>query len=766
MSKKIKPAYHISGQSHVTGYSRFIGDGVKHQGILVAKMVVSTKAHAKLLEVDCEKAKKIAGVRAVLTYLDIPGENQVGHPVPDQPLLAETEVNFIGEPIALVVAESEKAATKALAAIDIKYEALPAIFSIEEAVGRKNFLGPCPKLETGDVEQAFATCDFVLEDMVGTPAQEHVYLETQRCIAVPGAEHEIILYPASQSANAVQEIAAQILGWKRKDITVDISRLGGAFGGKEGGITNAIAALTALACYHCNSSVELKLKRYEDQAWSGKRHPFSAKYKVGFNKDGKIIAYKAALYANGGAYTDLTLSVLERAVLSADNAYYIPNALIEGYPCRTNLLPNTAFRGFGGPQGIFIMESVIERVAQHLQMDPILIREVNVYQSGQKTHYGQIVSEACGEDMLKRLKTLSQYQQLKKDTELFNKNNSLVKRGLGVLLSKFGIAFTMSFINQASALIWLYGDGSVSLSHGAVEMGQQVHTKVAQIVAHTLGISLDSIRAESVNTKRIANASPTAASTATDLNGNAALKAAQELKSRLIPVAIRFLKKDHNVDSTVEDIIFLDNKIYDKSHPDQFITFKELVSHAYVMQVDLGAHGFYKADKLFYDRNTGKGEPFSYFVNGACLAQVEIDVLTGKTNVLKVFIVHEAATSINKEIDIGQVTGAFCQGYGWCTMEELQLNSEGRYLADTMATYKIPGIRDLPDVFEIEMVELKREKASVFGSKAVGEPPYTYGGATYFAIKNAILSLADNDKDVQLKMPATPEAIVMAIEEL
>lgn len=764
---KPKEPYHLSGHLHVTGRSKFIGDKTKPANMLHAKILTSPHAHAKIITINTKKAEKITGVQAVITHNDIPGINQIGHPTPDQPLLAEKEVKHFGQPIAIVVAKNEKIAEHAIKLIKVKYKKLPAILSINAAIKANSYFAPEQKrkIERGNISKAFANSDYVIKNSITTGTQEHIYLETQRCWAIPEENKGITLYSATQSTSVVQEIVAHVLGLTRKEITVDVKRLGGAFGGKEGSASISTAALTALAAFITNKPIEFKLSRLEDITWTGKRHPFLGEYKIGFNKNGKINAYEITLYANGGAYTDLTLAILERAMLHCDNTYFIPNIKIIGHACKTNLPANTAFRGFGAPQSIFMIETALEKIAYKLQMDPIKVREINLYKSGQTAPYGQTIHEACSKDLFKKLKYNCKYDKLIKSTQAFNRKNKSIKRGIGITPVKFGISFTQTFLNQGSSSIWIYSDGSLSLSHGGIEMGQELNTKVAFIVARELGINLEKIRIESANTKLVGNTSPTAASTGPDINGNAALIAAQQLKQRLTVAAIQLLKTKFDFNPLPKYIMFENNKIFDARKKHAQIDFNELAKYAYLKQVNLGAHGFYKVPGLHYNRTIGQGTPFYYYVFGACLAQVEIDLLTGANKLLKVFIVHEAAKSLNKAIDLGQITGAFYQGFGWSTMEENNFDSNGQYLASTLSTYKIPTFHELPEVFDIDLVELKRKHASVMNSKAIGEPPFIYGEATYFAIKNAIESINNHQIEVHLNMPATPENIIMASAE-
>jgi len=760
----IKIPYHLSGTAIVTGAAKFIGDEPKLERIVYAKLLTSAFAHAKILKINIEEAKKVQGVVAVLTAKDIPGENQIGHTIKDEPLLPEDEVMYVGQPLILILAESKKIAEYAIKLIKVDYQELPAILTIPEALKNNSLYVPERKIECGDIAEGFKKSDYILEGEITTGTQEHAYLETQRCIAVPGDDNNITLYSATQSTAEIQEIAARVLNIKSKDVVVDVKRLGGAFGGKERSST-LFSCLAAFGAYKIKRPVELILSRSEDIAFTGKRHPFQAKYKVGFSKSGKITAYDVHLSSNGGAFIDLSLPVLERGMFHADNTYYLPNARIIGAACKTNLPPNTAFRGFGAPQGIFVIESVIEKIAEKLQIDYAKVREVNFYGEKELTPYGETVNEACSNELLKELKEKIHYEKLLSEITEFNDNNKYIKRGLGIVPVKFGISFTFTSLNQGTALIWIYPDGSISMSHGGIEMGQEINTKVAQVVAKELGISIDKIRVESSNTQRNGNASPTAASSGSDINGNAALNAAKQLKERLTVSAVKMFQEKYKLKGKESEIIFADNKIFYKNNSEFSLDFSELAHYTYLERLNLGAQGYYKTPEIYFDRETMKGSPFYYFVYGVAASVVEVDILTGANKLIEVHIVHDAAQTLNKEVDLGQITGAFFQGYGYSTMEDINYDAKGKYLATTLSTYKIPTICDLPEIFDIKMIECKREHASVMGSKAIGEPPLVYGFSTYFAIKHALASL-NSQAQVDLPMPATAEAIVMTANKL
>ena len=757
---------HLSGLLHVTGTSRFTGEEHLPRNLQYVGIKFSEVAKANIIEIDTKKAESIEGVQCVITAKDIPGNNNISHGLDVQPLLPENRIEFYGQPVAIVVAKNQDLADYAAKQIEIKFEELKPIITIDEAIENESYYDAVRIIEKGNIEKAFDEADYVIEDTVEiTSAQEQLYLETQRTMTIPDDDGGYTLYSSTQSTTDAQKMTAKILNLPQNKITVDVKRLGGAFGGKEFQAATW-ATLSALASHISKQPVIISLDRITDMIATGKRHPFKVNYKFAFNKDGKFQAIKSELYANGGAYVDLSIAILERALFHSDHAYFFPNAKITGYACKTNIVPNTAFRGFGGPQGIFPTELAVERASKILEMDPIEIRMKNFYTENQKTHYDMTVKEAVDIEMFNILKKNTKYDQLKKDVADFNNKNEFVKRGIGIMPSKFGVSFTAGFLNQGSALIWIYGDGTISVSHGGIEMGQQVNLKVARVVANHLGVNISRIRVETANTKRVGNASPTAASTGSDINGNAALNASIKLKNRLTETSIKYLLENHQQKSLFANIVFVDEKIYDKSQPEIKIDFATLVNYAYMNTVDLGAHGYYYTEGIIFDRTIWKGSPFNYFVYGACLSLMEIDVLTGEYQLLETYIVHDTSTSLNEEIDKGQIYGAFVQGYGYCTMEELVYDEKGRFKANSPSTYKVPTIFDIPKVFEIDLIDIERDESSVMKSKAVGEPPFIYGLTGWFGLYNAIDSLNKNNKQISLKFPATPEAVLMAIESL
>jgi len=754
-----KPAQHISGRLHVTGSSKFIADEPPLPNQLCAKLLFSPVAHARIISINTARASAIPGVHSIIIAEDIPGQNQIGHVIKDEPLFPTETIMYIGQPLAMVLAADPLVAEEAIKQIELDYEELKPTLSIDEADAQAEWYIPERRIECGDIDSALASSEHVLCGEVESSAQEHFYMETQRCRAVPGEGQQLTLYTATQSTMEVQEVLSHVLGISANNIIIDVPRLGGAFGGKERAGT-IWACLAGLAAYLSKRPVELVLTRDEDMLVTGKRHPFKSKYRIGFDSDGKIKAFDIELLANGGAYADLSIAILERAMFHAENIYHIPNCRIRGRACRTNLPPNTAFRGFGAPQGIFVIESVMQKVAEFLAIDPLDLRIKNSYQKGEQTPYGQEVREPACKELLQHLKTSDIYDKQLKIANLFNQVKSNKKQGIGISPVKFGISFTTAFLNQGSALLWIYIDGTASLTTGGIEMGQELSTKCAIVVSHILGIPIDKIRVESSNSQRVGNASPTAASTGSDINGNAALNAASQIKENLIPVAVSILKDLYDLDAIPDSIVFEDGWVYSKSQPQKKITFPELVQVAYNQRVPLAAYGYYKTPNVHFDREAGKGTPFFYYVYGVALSRVEVDLLTGEHTMLDTYIIHENAQSLNPEIDRGQIIGAFIQSYGWCTMEDVRHDETGRYISINPSTYKIPGIRDLPQNFVVEIVPSKCSEASVLGSKATGEPPFIYGLSVFFAIRDAIRKV---NPDAELRFPATPENVIDAI---
>jgi len=749
-----KLPWHIAGPLHVTGRSRFIADEAPLPGMLHAKVLFSPVAHANLIGIDTHAAM-IPGVFRIIGAEDVTAANQIGHVIKDEPLFPTQRIMYLGQPLLLVLAEDERIAEAAVKRIRLDYEELEPLLEIDAADSIHEWYIPERRIERGSVDQAMMDSPFVIAGASLSAGQEHFYMEGQRCRAIPGEGNTITLQTATQSTMEVQEVLSHVLGIPAHDIIIDVPRLGGAFGGKERAAT-LWACLAGLAAHLTRRPVQIKLSRDEDMLATGKRHPFKSKWRIGFDKDGILKAWDIELMSNGGAYADLSVAILERALFHAENAYHIPNCRIRGRACRTNLPPNTAFRGFGAPQGIFVIEDALERVAAHLRIDPLELRLRNAYKDGDITPYGQPICESGAEPTLRKVAETADYKRLRDEVDSFNTAHPYCKQGIGIMPVKFGISFTTALLNQGSALIWIYIDGSVSVSTGGVEMAQELSTKVAVVVSRVLGIPIAQIRVESSNSQRVGNASPTAASTGSDINGNAARIAATQLRERLNPLAVKLLAQEHGIIVSESELLFEGGMICSCHEPGKQISFGELVRYAYNERVPLGAHGYYRTPNLHFDRERGTGHPFHYYVYGCSISRVQVDLLSGEHQVIKTWIVHENGQSLHPEVDRGQIIGAFIQSMGWCTMEELPVSAEGRYLAVNPSTYKIPTVRDLPAELDLTMMESSNQEASVFGSKATGEPPFIYGMSVWFAIRKAI-------GGAELSFPATPEAVLMAL---
>ncbi len=746
---------HIDGILHATGKSQFISDMPPEKDLVYVYPVFSNVSRGEIVEIDFSESEKIDGFIDKITCKDIPGENNVGVVEKGEPVFPEEEVEFFGQPVCAVIAKDYFTARKCAKLVKIKYIEKKPILTIEEAIEKNSFFKPQLNINRGNVKKGFKESQFVIEGKLETPIQEHFYLETQTCRVIP-LEKGFLIKPSSQSPSEIQEIIASVLNIPQNLVTVDIKRLGGGFGGKEHN-PGLYAAITAVASFKVKRPVELRLMRDDDITATGKRHKFKAKYRCGFNKDGKIKALEYEIYSNGGAYVDLSIPVLERCVLHSENAYFIENFKLKATACKTNLHPFTAFRGFGGPQGVFFMESIIEKIAKTLNLDPMEIRKKNLYKSGDRTPYGQKIKESYLQVLFEKIEPT--YKEWKKEVEEFNQKNKFEKMGIAITPIKFGISFTIRALNRGYALIILYPDGTVSVSHGGIEMGQEVSTRVAQIVSKTIGISVKNIHIESANTKRIANIPPTAASTAVDLNGNAAFKSAKILRRRLERVAKKIFKEKFNISC---EEIKMENDICKCEGKE--IPIKEVIERAIWDREKMAEYQFYKTPEITdFNEEKGKGHPFYYYVFGVAVSVVKTDLLTGEFKLLKTKIIHEMGNSINRDVDMGQITGAYIQGMGWLTLEDM-VYKEGVPISISPSTYKIPTISDIPEVFDVELFISGSKYSSIFGTKGIGEPPFLYGESVFFAIKNAIED--GEKKDSLLTPPATPENILKAINTL
>jgi xanthine dehydrogenase large subunit len=754
---------HESAIKQVTGEAVFVNDMDVNNEMLIGHIVYSKFANTKIISYNIDKAKALPGVFAVLSHKDIPGENQVGPVIKDELCLAEKEVTFIGQAIFIIAAKDKDTAIEAEKLIELKYETLDAILDIETAIEKNNLIAPPRKIERGEVDNELKNSKHKLSGVLKTGAQEHWYLETQSCLCIPGEDRNIKAYSSTQHPSETQAIIAEVLGIKSNEVEVEVRRIGGAFGGKETQ-ANHISAWCALLCNATRKPVKIHLFRDDDQIITGKRHRFLSKYEIGFDDEGIINAYSVELNSDAGAATDLSMAILERGMLHADNAYYIPNMRVIGRAYKTNLPSNTAFRGFGGPQGIAVIETAIDRIARFLNKDASEIRFKNFYKTeiNNITHYGEEVENNRLQIIYNKLIKSSDYKKRRIEINKFNSENEFEKKGMAITPVKFGISFTTAFLNQAGALVNIYKDGSVLVNHGGTEMGQGLYTKILGIASAELGISSEFIIVNATNTSKIPNTSATAASSGSDMNGFAVKNAIDKLKERLSEVAVGILKND----SKKENIVFENNFIFDKNNSDKKIPFKELVSTAYLSQVSLSATGYYKTPDIWFDREKGVGHPFHYFAFGMAVTEVLVDTLTGYHKILRTDILHDAGDSLNEEIDKGQVIGGFIQGVGWCTTEEIKWDAKGNLLNHSPDTYKIPTIQDIPSDFRVELLKGYPNPNTIRSSKAVGEPPLMLAFSVWFAIKDAISAVGNNETEPEFTLPATNEVIVMAVEKM
>jgi xanthine dehydrogenase large subunit len=717
----------------VRGEAAFVADLAVARGCLFAVPVPSPAAAGVLRGVHTTAAGLADGVVAVLTARDVPGENQIGAIIPDEPLFAEGDVDCVGQCVALVVAKTALAARAAAKLVGIDVVPHAPVFDPRVAHARGDLIAPQRTVEEGDVEAAFAAAAVVVSGRVDTGGQEHVYLETQAALAVPTERGGVHVRSSTQSPSGVQRAVARVLGVPMHDVEVDVLRLGGGFGGKEDQAT-AYAAMAAVAAQRLGAPVLLSLERGEDMRFTGKRHPYSADYRLGLDADGAITAYEVMFFQNSGATADLSTAILERTLLHATGSYFIPNVRATAAPCRTNLPPNTAFRGFGGPQAMFVLESAIEKAARALGVEPRALQVRNLIRDGQRFPYGMVASDVQARRCFERACAEFDADGARRRIDAHNAREAATKRGMALMPVCFGISFTNTMLNQASALVHVYVDGSVGVSTGAVEMGQGVRTKLREVAARTLGVPVDAVKVESTNTTRTANVSPTAASTGADMNGQAVKLAAEAIRARLSALAAE--------------------------HPG--LSFPELAALAHARRIDLSAHAHYATPGLHFDRDAGKGRPFAYHVCGTALAEVTLDVLRGTYRVDSVRIVHDAGASLAPKVDRGQAEGALVQGLGWLLLEELVNAPDGRLLTDSLTTYKIPDLDFAPREIDVRFLDDSGSAHGPFNSKAIGEPPFMYGIAAYFALVDAIRA-AKPDADMGAKTPLTAEKVLMAL---
>jgi len=743
----------IDSANHLRGHSIYLDDIPLIAGTLFAVAFDSPVAHGEIKNLDISDAIKSEGVVRVFTAKDIPGENQIGGIIPDEPLIADHHVHFCGMPVALVVAESDEQARLAVKKIKIEISPLPVITDPREAQQKGELIIPPRTFTLGNSSDAFKNCIHVFEGKADSNGQEHLYIETQGAYTIPMENGAIRIYSSTQGPTAVQRACAKVLGLPMHMLEVDVTRLGGGFGGKEDQ-ANTWAALCAMATYHLKRPVKYSLHRMEDMRMTGKRHPYSSDYKIGLDKDLKIVAYEATFYQNAGAAADLSPAVMERTLFHCTNTYFIPNVKATAYSCRTHLPPNTAFRGFGGPQGMFVIESAIAHAANELGIHPSEIQKRNLIQTGNEFPYGQIaVSDA--NECWQKAEQLFDLDKAKSDIAKFNSENHLYKKGIAVMPIAFGISFTKTLMNQARSLVHVYTDGSVNISTGAVEMGQGVNTKILQVAAQVFSIAPELIRVNSTNTFRIANTSPSAASATADLNGRATQIACDAILNRLKEVAAIELNVNAETISLKDHSVLINGK---KSTMD----WRQLVMAAYLRRVSLSEHGHYATPEIHFDAKKEKGHPFAYHVYGTAIITATIDCLRGIYEFDSVNVVHDFGSSMNVIIDRGQVEGGIVQGIGWMTMEEVIYDKDGKLRSNALSTYKVPDVYSVPKEINIDFLQTSRDNLAIFRSKAVGEPPLMYGIGAYFALREAIKTFNPNANPA-FDAPMTPEKVLMAL---
>lgn len=786
---------HDSARTHVIGKSEFIDDRPVFKNELFIALALSTHAHAHFKIENAEEVTKLSGIKALFTANDL-HHNVWGTIFQDQPILADRECNYVGEPLAIIAGESEEALKLAKATLKISYQKLPAILSIDQARAAGSFLGHERKIECGNVDKVFKSAKNILEGFVEIAGAEHFYLEPQSAQAIPGENGTLDIWSSSQHPTEVQHVISHALGIESNQVCVTVKRMGGGFGGKESQ-SAPIAAYAALVAHKLGRPARIILNREDDMAITGKRNPFKNFYKLAYNNQGKFLALEMKLFSDAGAYADLSTSIMERAMLHSDSAYYFSNMRVIGKVCRTHVHPHTAFRGFGAPKGVIVVERLVEEVAHRLKMDPLKIRQSNCYQGKKNVaHYGQKIENNCLPELFKKIEKTSKYQLRRKEIALKNKSSvpsSNLVHGISITPVKFGISFTTRFLNQGNALINIYRDGSVQVSTGATEMGQGTYRRISQIVADEMGIPLEMVRVMFTSTEKNANTSPTAASSGTDINGAAAALACQQIKARLSSFVIELFKLDPKrwasltagigteAEITVEqhakpqslvqasnfkNVEFKDGWVKLRNSKKK-IRFQDLCNEAYLNRVSLCDYAHYSIPGLGYDKTRGQGKgAFLYYTQGAACSEVSVDLLTGETKLIACDILMDLGRPINRGLDVGQVAGAFVQGYGWMALEKLFYSADGALKSLGPSTYKIPSIHDIPRKWKIDLLNNGGNVKNVRATKAVGEPPLLLAISAWTAIQNALSYLPQFQSTEQypaLNVPADPESILRKI---
>jgi xanthine dehydrogenase large subunit len=762
-----KPVPHDSALGHVTGQAPYIDDLRPLAGELHVGFVSSPVAAGELIGIDVSAALAMKGVVGCYTVADVPGHNLFGIVTADEPFLADRELLYLGQPVALIAAETPAALARARKAVKVDYRAAEPLLDLAESIHRQRFLGPRRRIARGDVDANLSAAPHRLSGVFTSGGQEQFYLESQAAIAYPGEQGQMVVHSSTQNPTEIQVLVAEMLGVGQHEVVCICKRMGGAFGGKES--QAAIPAMmAALVAHKTGRPARVIYNKDDDMRVTGKRHAYRSEWEVGFDEEGRFQALRVAFYSNGGISTDLSLAVMERSLLHADNCYFLPHVELTGQVCFTNLPSNTAFRGFGGPQAMAVIENILESIAQRLGIDGFDVRMRNLYGVGERnvTPYGQLFGKNHLPEIYATLAARSQYRKRRDAIASFNAASRIEVRGLAMTGVKFGISFTTSFLNQGNALVNLYTDGTVQVSTGATEMGQGVNVKIRQLVADEFGLDPGRVVLMPTSTEKNNNTSPTAASACADLNGAAAVNACRTIKRRLRRFAAeRLADAKIGLAPSASHVQFRDAHVADSRRPEVRIAFGQLCAEARRERVDLGARGFYATPGVDFNRETGQGTPFFYFTQGAAVAEVLIDRFTGELRVPRIDLSIDIGRSINPGVDRGQIVGGFIQGMGWVTAEALVYDERGDLLSHSPTTYKIPAITDVPEVFNVATFDNNDNVRNVYRSKAVGEPPLMLGISVWAAVKNALSYVAPGASS-DLQLPATGEEILRCLTQL
>ena len=750
---------HDSGVKHVSGFAEYTDDISEPLGTLYGAIGWSKKAHAKIKKINLENVKKSEGVVSVVTYLDIPGRNDVGPVFDGDPIFPKNKVEYFGQPLFAVAATSMEFARKAVLKAKVIYQELKPIITIEDALKKNSLLFEPRVIKKGNPSQKILKSKNRLSGKFTTGSQEHFYLEGQVSLVVPKEDNNFLVYSSTQHPSETQQILAKMLKQKSNSIDVLVRRIGGGFGGKE---TNFItSAICCLLSFKTKKPIKLRLDRDDDIIITGKRHDFFSNFEVGFDDKGRINGLKLKLASRCGMSPDLSLAINERALLHIDNAYFLKDLEVKNYLSKTNTASSTAFRGFGGNQGMMAIENIIDNISRFLKKDPAEIRKINFYGQKEKntTHYGMKIKDNVINELFDNLKTKSNYKRRLQKIRQFNQTNKFKKKGIAITPVKFGISFTTIHLNQAGALVHIYTDGSIHMNHGGIEMGQGTHTKIAQLVSNSFGVPFEKIKISATNTSKVPNTSASAASSTTDLNGAATLNAVSKIKSNLN----NFIRKKYKIFSKSEPLYKNGNILFGN----RIFNFDQIINEAYLNRVSLSSSGFYSTPKINFNKKTFKGRPFYYFCYGAAVTEVTIDTLTGENVLDRVDILQDAGNAINPALERGQIEGGFAQGQGWLTMEEVIWGKDGKIKTFSPSTYKIPAVTDIPKIFNVEIYKKGMNVEKVVNkAKTTGEPPLMLAMSVFFAIKDAIASISNYQKIPDLDAPATPEKILLSIKKL